>query len=68
MMIKARDPVCGMAVDTANPPARTTYRGRTYYFCAPACLKSFEKNPAQYISAQTQPNGEGEMDPNASSS
>jgi uncharacterized membrane protein YraQ (UPF0718 family)/YHS domain-containing protein len=44
----AIDPVCGMQVETANAPARTTYQGRTYYFCADRCRERFEVEPARY--------------------
>ena len=27
-----------------------TYKGKTYYFCCPACIKIFKKNPRKYIS------------------
>jgi RND family efflux transporter MFP subunit len=47
----AQDPVCGMAVDEKKAAAagRTSqYQGRTYYFCADDCKKSFDANPAKY--------------------
>jgi len=47
----AHDPVCGMAVDEKKAAAagRTSqYQGRTYYFCADDCKKSFDANPAKY--------------------
>ena len=44
----ARDPVCGMEVDEKKAVARTSYKGRTYYFCAEACKRAFEKNPEKY--------------------
>ena len=45
----AKDPVCGMDVDAASATHKTEYRGQTYYFCCPACKRSFEANPAQYL-------------------
>ena len=44
----AKDPVCGMTVDEAKAPATLTYEGRTYYFCAEACRRTFEKAPGTY--------------------
>ena len=44
----AKDPVCGMEVDEATAPAKTDYRGKTYYFCAPGCKDIFEKEPEKY--------------------
>jgi uncharacterized protein len=33
----ARDPVCGMQVDRANPGATLRERGQVVYFCSPGC-------------------------------
>jgi membrane fusion protein, copper/silver efflux system len=47
---QAKDPVCGMDVDTSAPDAiKTKYGGKTHYFCSPKCKKDFEANPAKYI-------------------
>lgn len=45
----AKDPVCGMDVDTATAEWKTEYRGRVYYFCAPGCKRSFEAEPDKYV-------------------
>jgi len=45
----AKDPVCGMDVDEAAAKHKAKYRGKTYYFCGPACRASFEKNPEKYV-------------------
>jgi cobaltochelatase CobN len=42
------DPVCLMDVDPATARWQTEYNGRTYYFCAPACKKAFEREPHAY--------------------
>ena len=47
----AIDPVCGMEVDESTAEWKTTYQGQTYYFCAPGCLRSFQKEPAKYLPA-----------------
>lgn len=47
--MKANDPVCGMEVDTATAQWKTEYQGRTYYFCAPGCKRSFEQDPEEYL-------------------
>src|SRR5437773_4660346 len=39
------DPVCGMTVDEQTAPATAEYNGTTYYFCAPGCKRTFEKDP-----------------------
>lgn len=45
----AIDPVCDMIVVTANARHHTTYDGREYYFCCPACKRLFEQNPQEYL-------------------
>ena len=42
------DLVCDMKVDPKTS-LQTTYNGKTYYFCAPACKRDFEKNPEKYL-------------------
>ena len=44
----AKDPVCGMRVDEKKAVAKAIYERRTYYFCAQACKRAFEKNPEKY--------------------
>jgi YHS domain-containing protein len=44
---EARDPVCGMTIDTAN--AKSSFHdGRVYYFCSQSCRDKFEASPASY--------------------
>ena len=47
----ARDPICGMSVDTANAKHRSEYNGQTYYFCCAGCKTKFEAEPARYTQA-----------------
>lgn len=47
----AKDPVCGMTVDEKKAAATASHGGKTYYFCAEACKKTFEKSPAKYAGA-----------------
>jgi len=42
----AVDPVCKMEVEPESAPAKAEYKGKTYYFCAPA---AFEKDPEKYL-------------------
>lgn len=42
------DPVCKMKVDPKTS-LQHVYRGRIYYFCAPACQQSFAKTPEAYL-------------------
>jgi YHS domain-containing protein len=45
----AIDPVCKMTVDEKTAKFTTEYQGKTYYFCAPGCKKTFEENPEDYL-------------------
>jgi YHS domain-containing protein/uncharacterized membrane protein YraQ (UPF0718 family) len=44
----AKDPVCGMQVEKANPGATTEHDGRTVYFCSDGCRDKFVRDPARY--------------------
>jgi YHS domain-containing protein len=46
----AIDPVCHMEVDEQTAKWKSEYEGKIYYFCAPGCKASFEKDPMKYIS------------------
>lgn len=45
----AIDPVCGMTVDPATSAITATLDGKTYYFCAEGCRRSFEADPCRYL-------------------
>lgn len=42
------NPVCGIAVSTANPLHVETYEGEDYYFCCGGCWVTFRQDPAKY--------------------
>ncbi len=44
----AKDPVCGMEIEEKKAAGTIDYKGKTYYFCSPACKAKFEKTPGQY--------------------
>ncbi|HSG16183.1 MAG TPA: YHS domain-containing protein [Anaerolineae bacterium] len=48
----AIDPVCKMKVDEATAEWTSEYKGQTYYFCAPGCKASFDKDPEKYLSGE----------------
>lgn len=52
-----KDVVCGMEVDPKTAPAKSEYKGKTYYFCAPGCKAAFDRDPEKYIEAAEE--GEG---------
>jgi len=56
-MNMVKDPVCGMNVDEKTAGYTSEYMSKTYYFCNQMCKTTFDKNPAKYASAQTQPSG-----------
>ena len=45
----ARDVVCGMEVDTDNPPYTGVFRGKTYYFCSSSCRIEFDASPKSFM-------------------
>jgi YHS domain-containing protein len=45
----AVDPVCKMQVNEESAAAKSEYRGKTYYFCAPGCKKAFDKDPEKHL-------------------
>ncbi|MFL6195128.1 MAG: YHS domain-containing protein [Thermoanaerobaculia bacterium] len=45
---KVTDPVCGMTVDPAKAP-KSTYAGKTYYFCSAEDKAKFDKDPASFV-------------------
>ena len=42
-MAKAKDPVCGMMVETDKAKFKGTYQGVEVFFCAETCKKTYEK-------------------------
>ncbi len=43
-----KDVVCGMTIDEHKAPAKSEYKGQTYYFCAPGCKTKFDADPKKY--------------------
>ena len=43
-----KDLVCKMDVDEKKADS-LEYKGKKYYFCAPACKWAFETNPEQFV-------------------
>ncbi|MEW6324225.1 MAG: heavy metal translocating P-type ATPase [Nitrospirota bacterium] len=48
----AKDPICGMVIDKATA-LKTERAGRAYYFCSPACQRTFESPEAELKSMRT---------------
>ena len=49
-MPSAKDPICGMTVDTERAAAQEQHNGQTYYFCSAGCAAKFRQDPAKYAS------------------
>jgi P-type Cu+ transporter len=49
----AKDPVCGMTVDSATAKATAEHAGQKYYFCCPSCAQKFQSNPEEYLSPRS---------------
>ena len=54
-VIEAIDPVCGMTVELAMAHFTSEYDGKTYYFCAAGCKRSFDKEPGKYAQSEASP-------------
>jgi Cu+-exporting ATPase len=48
-MAQVKDVVCGMMVDPQTAPAKSEYKGQTFYFCAKGCKVAFDKNPEKFL-------------------
>lgn len=44
----AKDPVCGMQIQTAHAPTTAQHNGQTYYFCSDHCREKFDANPDRF--------------------
>jgi Cu+-exporting ATPase len=55
-----RDPVCGMAVDSARAPAKFDHAGKTYYFCCQGCATKFAADPQKYLHAKSPASAHGD--------
>ncbi len=56
-MKMAKDPVCGMDVNTEKAAATSVYQGTTYYFCAAGCKRAFDEKPTKYVDESGQMKG-----------
>jgi adenylate cyclase len=49
----ATDPVCRMAVDPADAPARIVHEGQAYFFCSLSCVGAFARHPERFTTTPT---------------
>ncbi|MBM3323665.1 HAD-IC family P-type ATPase, partial [candidate division WOR-3 bacterium] len=54
------DPVCKMKVIEGREAGKWGYKGETYYFCNPNCLKRFMSEPERFLQGQS-PKDEGQV-------
>ena len=47
----AKDPVCGMSVNSATAKHKAEPEGAAYYFCSAGCREKFIADPARYVAA-----------------
>jgi xanthine dehydrogenase accessory factor len=45
---EAKDPICGMTVDTAKARHKMQFHGQWFYFCCAGCKDTFESAPEKY--------------------
>jgi Cu+-exporting ATPase len=43
-----------MEIDPETAAGKSEYKGQTYYFCAPGCKRSFDKDPEKYVASGQQ--------------
>ncbi len=47
--VEAKDPICGMMVDTSKAKYKSQYQGKWIYFCCAGCKDTFERQPDKYL-------------------
>jgi xanthine dehydrogenase accessory factor len=46
---EAKDPVCGMTVDTTKARYKSEFQGKAIYFCCAGCRQAFDQAPERYV-------------------
>ena len=49
---EAKDPICGMTVETATARYQSDWAGRSVYFCCLRCKELFDADPQRYATPQ----------------
>ena len=50
---EAKDPICGMTVDTRTAKYKSEFDGRPFYFCCSGCKETFDKQPNRNVLAHS---------------
>jgi YHS domain-containing protein len=45
-------PITGEKVADTKTAEKSSFKGKTYYFCCAGCKPMFDKNPAKYVKAE----------------
>ncbi len=45
---EAKDPICGMMVDTSKTRYKSEFQGKWFYFCCAGCKQKFDQEPAKH--------------------
>jgi YHS domain-containing protein len=48
IIMKVKDPVCGMEIDSEKAFAKREHEGRTFYFDSQDCVDKFDADPHKY--------------------
>ena len=48
---EAKDPICGMMVDTMKAKYKSQHEGKWVYFCCAGCKDTFDRQPEKYATA-----------------
>ncbi|MFP5342769.1 MAG: YHS domain-containing protein [Candidatus Limnocylindria bacterium] len=54
-MAIAKDPVCGMDVDTTTSLLSSEHDGTTYWFCGKGWLLEFKDDPERFLAPDYEP-------------
>jgi xanthine dehydrogenase accessory factor len=50
---EAKDPICGMTVDTRTAKYKSEFDGRSFFFCCSGCKQTFDKQPNRNVLAHS---------------
>ena len=50
----AIDPICRMEVYEKTAQYTSDHNGKTFFFCALGCNKTFDENPDKYVNTETE--------------
>lgn len=55
-MAQAKDPVCGMTIETATAAGgRVVYDAEEVYFCSDTCRRTFQAEPERFVPERHEP-------------